>query len=107
MEARIGVIALVSCVAVGVVSCSKPAQAPQQGTGAVGTAGKTTEGPGTIYGTPGSPTATVAINGDQLPPPPQAFGKLEKLTLTIDRPKLTPADIERLKAAAATAADSN
>src|SRR6185369_2575817 len=30
-------------------------------------------------------------------------GKLARLTLTIDRPKLTPADIERLKAASATA----
>jgi arylsulfatase len=26
-------------------------------------------------------------------------GKLNKLTLTIDRPKLTPADIKKLKAA--------
>jgi arylsulfatase len=38
---------------------------------------------------------------------PFAFtGKIDKLTLTIDRPKLTPADIERLKAATATATDT-
>src|SRR5262245_32023624 len=27
-----------------------------------------------IYGTPGSPSATMSIAGDQLPPPPQKFG---------------------------------
>src|SRR5262245_36047114 len=27
-----------------------------------------------IYGTPGSPSATMSITGDQLPPPPQKFG---------------------------------
>jgi len=27
-----------------------------------------------IYGTPGSPAATMSINGEQLPPPPQKFG---------------------------------
>ena len=39
---------------------------------------------------------------------PFAFnGKIRKVTLSIDRPKLTPADIERLKKANATATDSN
>ena len=27
-----------------------------------------------IYGTPGAPSATMSIPGDQLPPPPQKFG---------------------------------
>ena len=31
--------------------------------------------------------------------PSRFTGKLSKLTLTIDRPKLSPADVERLKAA--------
>jgi arylsulfatase len=39
---------------------------------------------------------------------PFAFtGKIRKVTLSIDRPTLTPADIERLKAATAGAVDSN
>jgi arylsulfatase len=29
---------------------------------------------GRLYGAPGSPTATLNIPGDQLPPPPQPFG---------------------------------
>ena len=37
--------------------------------------------------------------------PPFAFtGKLNKVTLTIDRPKLSPEDIEKLKQARGTAA---
>jgi hypothetical protein len=120
-----------------------------------------------VNGTPGSPSATTTINGQQLPPPPQKFegriernaeqstpywpkrvappkgapnvllimtddtgfgvtstfggviptpnldriaanglqvpfqftGKLNKLTLTIDRPQLSAADIEKLKQA--------
>jgi arylsulfatase len=32
-----------------------------------------------IYGTPGSPSATMSIKGDQLPPPPEKFeGKIER-----------------------------
>ena len=32
-----------------------------------------------IYGTPGSPSATMTIDGQQLPPPPQKFGgKIER-----------------------------
>ncbi len=32
-----------------------------------------------IYGTPGSPSATMTIQGDQIPPPPQKFGgKIER-----------------------------
>src|SRR5262245_49161327 len=27
-----------------------------------------------MYGTPGSPSSTMSITGDQLPPPPQKFG---------------------------------
>jgi arylsulfatase len=39
--------------------------------------------------------------------PPFAFtGKLNKVTLTIDRPKLSPADIEKLKQAEQTAAQA-
>src|SRR5215472_12052196 len=34
-----------------------------------------------MYGTPGSPASTMAIPGDQLPPPPQKFGgKIEETT---------------------------
>ena len=39
-----------------------------------------------ITGTPGSPSATVTIRGDQLPPPPQAFGGKIELTA----PQSTP-----------------
>jgi arylsulfatase A-like enzyme len=78
MKARIGVIAVVLSSGLGVVACTKR-ETPQQNSGTVGTTGKTTESPGTIYGTPGSPTATMAINGEQLPPPPQDFGgKIER-----------------------------
>jgi hypothetical protein len=28
-----------------------------------------------IYGTPGSPSATMSINGEQIPPPSQKFGR--------------------------------
>ena len=58
-----------------------------------------------IYGVPGSPAATTTIKGDQLPAPvndadyqvPFRFtGKLDKLTLTIDRPKLSPEDEKKL-----------
>ena len=50
----------------------------------------------------GSDTQTPVDDADYQVP--FAFtGKLDKLTLTIDRPKLTPADIERLKAPAPTA----
>jgi arylsulfatase len=40
--------------------------------------------------------------------PPFAFtGKLNKLTLVLDRPQLTPEDIEKLKQAQKSAADAN
>jgi hypothetical protein len=48
-------------------------------------------------GVPGSPSATTTIKGEQIPSPPQKFGsKIDKITLTIDRPKLTPEDEKRL-----------
>jgi hypothetical protein len=85
-------------------------------------------------GTPGSPAATTTINGEQLPPPPQKFdgvinrnaaqsqpswpprdrdyqtpfrftGRLHKLTLSIDRPKLTPEEERKLNETQATARD--
>jgi Sulfatase len=61
-------------------SCSKPAQQPQQTGAMIGTSGQATRGTsGTINGTPGSPSATTTISGDQLPPMPQTFGgKIER-----------------------------
>jgi arylsulfatase len=53
----------------------------------------------------GSDTGTPVCDDDYQVP--FAFtGRLHKLTLTIDRPKLTPADIERLKRATAAATDT-
>jgi hypothetical protein len=52
-----------------------------------------------ITGAPGSPSATTTIHGEQIPAPPQKFkftGKIIKITLTIDRPKLTPEDEKKL-----------
>ena len=50
----------------------------------------------------GSDTQTPVDDADYQVP--FAFtGKLDKLTLTIDRPKLSPADIERLKEPTPTA----
>ena len=35
-----------------------------------------------VYGTPGSPAATMTIDGEQLPAPPQKFGgKIERTTV--------------------------
>ncbi len=58
-------------------------------------------------GVPGSPSTTTAIDGKQLPslsttPPsrnPTGERQLNKLTRTIDRPKLTPEDIKKLETA--------
>jgi arylsulfatase len=51
----------------------------------------------------GSDTLT-GVNDADYQPPFAFSGKLNKVTLAIDRPKLTPADIEKLKAAQAAAA---
>jgi len=53
----------------------------------------------------GADTGTPVDDQDYQVPFPFS-GKIEKLTLTINRPKLTPADIERLKTATATATDT-
>lgn len=68
---------------------------------------------GQVSGTPGSPGATTTIGGEQLPPPPSTFGgtiertteglpfafsgRIERITLSIDRPQLSPADIQKLQ----------
>src|SRR5262245_9411336 len=39
-----------------------------------------------ITGTPGSPSATMTIKGDQLPPPPQKFGGVIKETAQKSKP---------------------
>src|SRR5215471_10238360 len=48
----------------------------------VPTTAQTSAGPGAspqVTGTPGLPSATTTINGEQLPPPPQKFGgKIER-----------------------------
>ena len=66
---------------------------------------------------PDSPSATTTIPGEQIPVPPSKFGGfirdtavhsqpywpariVPKIMLTIDRPKLTPEDIQKLKDAA-------
>src|SRR6516165_4146883 len=41
---------------------------------------------GTVTGTPGSPTATLNIPGDQLPPPPQPFGGTIELNAAQSQP---------------------
>ena len=53
----------------------------------------------------GSDTLTGVNDADYRPPFPLT-AKLDKLTIKVDRPKLSPADIERLKAAEASAADN-
>jgi arylsulfatase len=80
MYKRLALIAVVISGMLGLVSCSKPAHAPQQSGEVVGTSGHDTSGAaGTVYGTPGSPSATTTISGEQLPPMPQRFdGKIER-----------------------------
>ena len=39
-----------------------------------------------ITGTPGSPSATTTLQGDQLPPPPQKFGGVIKETAQQSKP---------------------
>jgi hypothetical protein len=51
----------------------------------------------TTTGTPGSPGATTTINGKQLPPPDPKFGGVNKVTIKIERPQLSPADLKRLE----------
>jgi arylsulfatase len=51
----------------------------------------------------GSDTLT-GVNDADYQPPFKFNGNLNKITLTIDRPKLTPEDIEKLKAAGKKAA---
>jgi arylsulfatase len=41
---------------------------------------------GRVYGTPGAPTATLNIPGDQLPPPPQPFGGSIELNAAQSKP---------------------
>jgi hypothetical protein len=53
----------------------------------------------------GSDTLT-GVNDADYKPPFAFTGKLNKVTLTIDRPKLSPADIEKLKQAEQTAAQA-
>jgi len=48
----------------------------------------------------GSDTLTGVNDADYQPPFP-FNGKINKITLTIDRPQLSPADVEKLKASAA------
>jgi arylsulfatase len=52
----------------------------------------------------GSDTLTGVNDADYLPPFPLT-AKLNKLTIKVDRPQLSPADIKQLEAAQATAAD--
>jgi arylsulfatase len=51
----------------------------------------------------GSDTLT-GVNDEDYRPPFKFTGKLNKVTLAIDRPKLTPEDIKKLKEAEAKAA---
>ena len=44
----------------------------------------------TISGTPGSPSATIAIDGKQLPPPPPKFGGVIKETAKDSKPWWPP-----------------
>ena len=53
----------------------------------------------------GSDTLT-GVNDADYQPPFNFTGKINKITLTIDRPQLTPADIQKLKEAQASAADA-
>jgi hypothetical protein len=55
-----GVVAVVVVVPLMTGGCASPQGGVQSAS----------QAPGTIYGTPGAPTATVAIGGQQLPPPP-------------------------------------
>jgi len=54
----------------------------------------------------GSDTLTGVNDADYKPPFPLT-AKLEKLTIKMDRPKLTPADIAKLEEAQKAAADAN
>ena len=52
----------------------------------------------------GSDTLT-GVNDEDYKPPFTFTGKLNKLTLKLDRPKLSPADIKKFEAAMSAAAD--
>ena len=54
----------------------------------------------------GQDTITGVNDADYLPPFPLT-AKFNKLTIKIDRPQLSPSDIQKLKAAAAAASDAN
>jgi arylsulfatase len=54
----------------------------------------------------GSDTLT-GVNDEDYKPPFPLTARLNKLTLTVDRPKLTEADIKKLDTATATAVDGN
>ncbi|HET7536083.1 MAG TPA: hypothetical protein VFJ90_06500, partial [Candidatus Didemnitutus sp.] len=43
-----------------------------------------------IYGTPGAPSATMSIDGKQLPPPPPPFGGVIKETAKDSKPYWPP-----------------
>src|SRR5262249_4598391 len=75
MQTSIRIIVAVICAGLGSAACSRRSQEAQHTSRAVGTTGQETKGTaGTIYGTPGAPSATTTIDGVQLPPPPQTFG---------------------------------
>src|SRR5215831_19383371 len=59
-------VMLIALAALFLAGRASPPTVAQQPTAVSGTAEQTT-------GTPGSPTATTTINGEQLPPPPQKF----------------------------------
>ena len=53
----------------------------------------------------GSDTGT-PVNDQDYQVPFKFSGKIDKLTISIELPKLTPADIEKLRSAAPSAADA-
>jgi len=70
---------LVTIAMCAAVSCARSAPTPQQESGATGTTGQTASGTAeTIFGTPGSATATMTISGKQLAPPAPKFGGVIK-----------------------------
>jgi arylsulfatase len=74
MKASIRIIVVAICAGLGAFGCSKQSRDAQGTSGAIGTAGQQARAGDTISGTPGSPSATMTIDGAQLPPPPQTFG---------------------------------
>lgn len=73
--------------ALGGLGLTQGAKAQANGaTGPAGWATKVYNLIGKVTGTPGSPTATLTIPGDQLPPPPQPFGGSIELNATQSKP---------------------